>query len=107
MRYICQIGFEIAQLLQGVKVNYSPDFPRGLVPIGSVVPIQFSEDRLNASIDAYNIKHGTSLKLSRGYMLQLSTVIPTLFEPLITSITDHLTNLLAKPALKHVKYLLQ
>lgn len=86
--------------LQLAKVNFSAKHPIANIGISGILPEGFDAIK----IAQYNAQYGTKLEYNRG-ILRCASVLPTFFEPTISSITSHIDTLLKKAELKQVKYL--
>jgi len=90
-------------IFETMKVNFSSSDPVANISVNSFAPRE-SQDQNLAAVNNFNTQKGTNLALTRG-MLRLATVIPTFFEPIISNITTHISNLLKKPELRRVQYM--
>lgn len=96
--------YTIMDTFENAKINFSPENPVGNISVGAIIPKDTPDANFTNAINNYNTNNGTRMELTRG-MLRIATVLPVLFEPIISNIINHVKSLLQKPALQKVRYL--
>jgi len=97
--------FQIMDTFEVAKINFLPDDPVGSVCLSPINPKEVVDESLHEAITEYNSRHKIQLEIGRGQMLDFSSFLCQQFELLTSEIATHISTLLAKPALIHVKYL--
>jgi len=96
--------YGVMDVFENAKINFSPEDPVANVSVNLIIPRDALDQTFKNQINEYNAKKGTKLELTRG-TLRLASVIPMLFDPIISNITNHIATLLQKSELRQVRYL--